>query len=168
MRKRQFCIYCGGDLQKFSGQHLRCSQCKIIHFHNPIPATVGIFYQDWKLLYVRRAREPRKGCWDFAGGFLDNGETGEECMIRECKEELNVDVKVLDYLGSYMDTYHHPSVSDGTKVLNLYYLCELAQQNIRPADDIDGYEWFPLNETPEQIAFQHMREALPHIRRVLK
>lgn len=139
-----------------------------MQFHNPIPATVGIFYQNGKLLYVRRAREPRKGCLDFAGGFLDNGESGESCILRECKEELKVDVEVRDYLGSYIDTYQHPSVSDGTKVLNLYYYCELLDQNIQPSDDVDGYEWIPIDHTPENIAFKHMLEALPKIRRILR
>lgn len=86
-------------------------------------------------------------------------------MIRECKEELKVEVKILDYLGSYIDIYQHPSVSDGTKVLNLYYYCELLDENIQPSDDVDGYAWIPLAQTPEHIAFKHMLEALPNIRR---
>ena len=165
MSTRKFCLYCGGSLIVHEGQHLRCTQCHAIHFHNPVPATAAIIVQDGKLLYVRRAREPRKGCWDFAGGFLDNGENGEEGIIRECREELGVEIKILNMLGTSSDVYMY--ADDNTKVLNLYYHCEIIRGELQPADDVDGFAWFPIEDTPENIAFKHMLEALPGIRKKL-
>ncbi len=156
------CFRCGGSLETFAGHHFRCRACHRIHFQNPIPAATALIVQSGKLLYVKRARAPRLGYWDFPGGFLEPGETGETCIVRELKEELGVQIRVRRYFGSFSDHYVHQG--HRSTVLNLYFLCSLENHDLTPADDVADFAWFPINRTPKRIAFQHMTEALKRLR----
>jgi len=69
-----------------------------------------IFSPANNLLVTRRKYDPAKGMLDFPGGFADPGETIEECLIREVKEELNLDMEKLTYICSYPNTYQFKKV----------------------------------------------------------
>jgi len=54
----------------------------------------ALIWQKDRFLICRRAPEKSRGlCWEFVGGKLEPGETGEEALIRECREELDVTVE---------------------------------------------------------------------------
>lgn len=60
---------------------------------NPIQVTCAIIQSDGKILAVQRSEAmslPLK--WEFPGGKIDLGETAEKCLLREIKEELNIDI----------------------------------------------------------------------------
>lgn len=58
--------------------------------------------KDKKLLIAQRAKgEYLEGMWEFPGGKIETGETDEECIIREIKEELNIEISVESYLGEH-------------------------------------------------------------------
>ena len=59
--------------------------------------TAGIIEKDGKILIARRKAGAK---WEFPGGKLEEGETPEECLKRELKEELNFDVEVRDFVAS--------------------------------------------------------------------
>lgn len=44
--------------------------------------------------------------WEFPGGKVESGESPEQCIIREIKEEINVDIKVIHGLPSYIHDYN--------------------------------------------------------------
>jgi len=55
-----------------------------------------------KLLIAQRAKgENLAGMWEFPGGKIEIGETDEKCIIREIKEELNIEISVEAYLGEH-------------------------------------------------------------------
>jgi 8-oxo-dGTP pyrophosphatase MutT (NUDIX family) len=76
-----------------------CVFCKKIHYENPKPTATLICVNENKLLLVKRAVEPAKGCWGLPGGFIELGETPNEGAIRELKEETNLDGKPIWLLG---------------------------------------------------------------------
>lgn len=47
------------------------------------------------------------GKWEFPGGKVEEGETEDGCLIREIREELGVDVDIVERLGSFPYTYEH-------------------------------------------------------------
>ena len=66
----------------------------------------AVIVKENKILITQRAKEdsfPLK--WEFPGGKLEEGETPEECLKREIIEELNLDIDIQDYLGSYTYPY---------------------------------------------------------------
>lgn len=58
--------------------------------------TSGILFKDGKILILkRRDDDTHAGKWDCVGGFFKEFESGEECMLREAKEELGIDVEIV-------------------------------------------------------------------------
>ena len=54
----------------------------------------------WQLLTARRTEPPvAAGLWEFPGGKIDPGETPEECVVREIREELGVDVHLHEHIA---------------------------------------------------------------------
>lgn len=63
--------------------------------------TAGIIEKDGKILIARRKSGKCIGAnWEFPGGKLEDGETLEECLKRELKEELDIEVEIGDYVAS--------------------------------------------------------------------
>ncbi|WP_298145071.1 (deoxy)nucleoside triphosphate pyrophosphohydrolase [Flavobacterium sp.] len=72
--------------------------CAIIHFGD-------------RVLAVQRSESmslPLK--WEFPGGKLEDNETEEECIIREIKEELNINIEVLQRLSPVLHSYPNISI----------------------------------------------------------
>jgi 8-oxo-dGTP diphosphatase len=72
---------------------------------NPVPAVDFIISKDdnSKILLVRRKNDPFKGMLSIPGGFMSQGETAEDAMIREAKEETSLVVEPIAILGVYSD-----------------------------------------------------------------
>lgn len=76
-----------------------------------IVVTAGLLFRKGKLLITQRP--PGKhlaGFWEFPGGKQDLGETLEECLVRELKEELGVQVIVEDLIEKTTHTYPEKTV----------------------------------------------------------
>jgi len=52
--------------------------------------TAAIIFKGEKILIAKRRHQ-----WEFPGGRLEKGETMEECIVREIKEELNIDIAII-------------------------------------------------------------------------
>lgn len=65
--------------------------------------TAGIIIKDNKVLIGQRRFEDKfGGKWEFPGGKLESSELPEDCIIRELKEELDIDVKFFEHFISYI------------------------------------------------------------------
>lgn len=61
----------------------------------------GVVVRDGRVLAARRLRPAElAGGWELPGGKVEPGETDEAALVRECAEELSIDVRVLTRLGS--------------------------------------------------------------------
>ncbi|MBO7385787.1 MAG: (deoxy)nucleoside triphosphate pyrophosphohydrolase, partial [Clostridia bacterium] len=76
----------------------------------------ALIWQDDRFLICRRPiRKARGGLWEFVGGKVEKGETPEQALARECREELDIE---LDVGSLYMDVVHE--YPDITVHLSLY------------------------------------------------
>lgn len=81
----------------------------------------AIIMKDGKVLIAQRAQGQRlAGKWEFPGGKLEEGETPQECLKRELKEELDIDIEVGEYFGE--SVYHYET---GPIRLVFYKACVL-------------------------------------------
>ncbi|MHB8127162.1 MAG: (deoxy)nucleoside triphosphate pyrophosphohydrolase [Desulfitobacteriaceae bacterium] len=68
--------------------------------------TAAIILKDNKVLIAQRAPDDKfANKWEFPGGKIDPGETPLECLKREIREELDVDIEVLDFFAESIYIY---------------------------------------------------------------
>jgi 8-oxo-dGTP diphosphatase len=108
-----------------------------------VPVTAGVILDDRGrvLLAQRPGREGESGQWEFPGGKLRDGETPEQCLRRELKEELGMSVEV----GDVFHVVHHP-YPEGS-ILLVAYLCRFRGRRIRLLEHM-AYRWLDPTETP--------------------
>ena len=66
-------------------------------------ATAIIPFPREQILLVKRNTVPFKGYWALPGGRMDPGETIEQTIVRECKEETGLDVEIVRVIGEYVE-----------------------------------------------------------------
>jgi len=115
---------------------------------------VIIEFPDNKILLVKRATVVFKGYWALPGGRVDAGETVEQAVVREVKEETGLHVKTVRKIGEY----HESGVQDGIEY-DYYPACFLVKPvggNIkRQKTEIEEIRMVDLKEIPEKLAFEH-------------
>lgn len=156
----KFCIRCGAKAETKSN-YLACPVCGLNFYMNPKPcASVILRNREGKYLFVKRAHEPKKGFWDFPGGFAHENEGFEQCSKREVKEELGINIGKLTYLSAHKDSYDHQGVRYST--IGVSYTGKFPEGvKLQPADDVSDYRFFSIDEVPmEKLAFPSMREMI--------
>jgi ADP-ribose pyrophosphatase YjhB (NUDIX family) len=117
-------------------------------------ATAIIPYSRDRILLIKRDTVPFKGYWALAGGRVEPGETVEQTIVREVKEETGLDVVVARKIGEY----HEQGTQDGVEY-DYYPACFLVKVvggEIRPQQsEIQGIKLFNINNVPADLAFVH-------------
>ena len=111
LEKFKFCPACGSPEFKIDTfKSKKCENCKFNYYYNSAGAVpVIIKDKDDNYLFVKRKYDPLKGTLDLPGGFIDFGETAENCAVREVKEETGIDIqeKDLKFLFSVPNYYNY-------------------------------------------------------------
>ena len=70
-----------------------------------IEVSSAIIIKNNKIFITQRGYGDFKDKWEFPGGKLESGESGEDCIVREIKEELDADINVISFLSTIEYTY---------------------------------------------------------------
>lgn len=158
----RYCPRCSSARLRTQGTKLlRCADCGFEYYLNPAAAVAALITDtDGNLLVTVRAKEPAKGTWDLPGGFVDPGESSEEALRREVKEELNLDIISMTYLYSVPSVYEYKQVTYYT--LDLAYLCRVEDATkARALDDVDSVLFKSAGEIdPEKFGLQSIRKIV--------
>jgi 8-oxo-dGTP diphosphatase len=105
-----------------------------------IEVTCGIIVKGNKILVTQRSERmklPLK--WEFPGGKIEENETAEKCLLREIKEELNIEITILKRLNASPYDY-------GTFKINLIpFIAEYKNGLLKLAEHKD-FKWMKANE----------------------
>ncbi len=97
---------------------------KVSDAKNPIDVAAALVFRDGKVLIAQRNADSHLGgLWEFPGGKREPGETFEQCLVRELREELGVEVKAGGLFEEITHVY-----TDKTVHLK-FFLCELSKAN---------------------------------------
>lgn len=162
----KFCPKCGSVLGKkiinYKNQ-LFCGSCGFVFWIYPSPSiTILGLTNDHKILLIRKRLD---GYWAMPGGYIDWGESPEEAVRRELKEETGI-----DYMGPLKDiiAIHEDTLDpSGTGVEIFYFVSNLDTvlplKNSKEAsviklfsmDDLPG----PLNQIHEKVLNDYLNQA---------
>jgi ADP-ribose pyrophosphatase YjhB (NUDIX family) len=157
-----FCPECGkkATVVYKNSRHWVCSKCGF-DLYNNVAAAVGLIITDGdgKVLFIDRAKEPRKGFYGFPGGFVEPDERAEGAAFRECQEETNLRPKTLRYLCSFPNTYEFKQVLYST--CDIFFLTEFERGfDVRAAlkaeeDEVAEFVFYPVESRAdiEKIPF---------------
>src|SRR3712207_2242802 len=126
---------------------------------NPVPAVDFLVSKDKnsKILLVRRKNDPFNGMLSIPGGFINEGETAEDAMIREAKEETSLVLEPVAILGVYSD----PSRDPRMHTISVTFIAKIVTGHEAPNDDAAAVEWVNVEDELDrlietnQIAFDH-------------
>lgn len=100
-RSSRFCGRCGAEAEYGQKERMmRCPHCGNVIFPRINPAvTVALTHED-KLLVTRYSGRQQTNLYALIAGFVEIGESAEECVAREVMEEVGLKVKNIRYYGS--------------------------------------------------------------------
>lgn len=156
------CPMCGSaKFNAYDTKSKRCNDCGFVYYMNPSAATAAfIINSHGELLVVRRAKEPAKGTLDLPGGFVDIGETAEEGIVREIREETGLEVTECKYLFSRPNIYPYAGIDVHT--LDMLFECKVNNEaEARADDDAAELMWIPIEKiNPEEFGLASIRNAV--------
>ena len=118
---------------------------------------------DYKIILIERKNDP-KGL-ALPGGFVDYGESAENALKREMKEELNLDVEIIDQFRLYSDPNRDPRMH----VASMVFICK-ADGKPKASDDAKAAYIYDLNEINyDDLVFDHaqiLKDFLPVYRQL--
>jgi NAD+ diphosphatase len=140
-RTHQFCGQCGAPLRtKISERAKECPQCSLLHFPRLAPAIIVLIERGHELL-LARSRHFLSGMYSVLAGFVEPGESLEEAVEREVREEVGLEVKDIQYFRSQPWPFPHS--------LMIGFTAMYAGGEISPNDEeIEDAGWFTADHLP--------------------
>jgi NAD+ diphosphatase len=152
-RTHRFCGACGTRTEQADGERAkRCPSCSLTVYPRISPAMMVLVTRGRELLLGRGVNFP-PGRYSALAGFMEAGETIEECVHREVLEEVNVRVDNLRYFGS--QSWPFPNS------LMIAFRAEYAGGDMRhdPAELADA-QWFTPENVPQMPPSLSIARAL--------
>ena len=140
-RTHQFCGACGTPTAAKPNERARqCPSCGQTHYPRLAPAVMALVRRGNELLLARSPHFP-PGMHSALAGFVEPGESLEQCLHREVREEVGIEVTNLAYFSSQPWPFPHS--------LMIAFNCEHAGGDITPdPTEIEAADWFDLDHLP--------------------
>jgi NAD+ diphosphatase len=141
-RTHQFCGRCGAATEAKREERSRvCPACKLTAYPRVAPAVMALIKRNTEILLARGAHFP-PGMYSALAGFVEPGESLEQCVAREVEEEVGVRVNNIRYFASQSWPFPHS--------LMIAFVCDWQSGDIRPQDgEIEAANWFEVLQLPK-------------------
>ncbi len=141
-RNHRYCGRCGTPTEAKAEERARvCPACRLAAYPRISPAVMALVRRDGEILLGRSPHFP-PGMYSALAGFVEPGETLEQCLAREVEEEVGVKVSRVRYFAS--QPWPFPNS------LMIAFVCDWASGEIRPqAGEIEDAKWFNVLQLPK-------------------
>jgi NAD+ diphosphatase len=141
-RTHRFCGRCGHPTRDKPGERAKeCERCGYVAYPRISPAMMVLVTRGHELLLARANRFPG-AMYSALAGFVEPGETIEDCVHREVHEEVGIDVDDLRYFASQSWSFPHS--------LMIAYTARYAGGELRPdPGEIADVKWFAVDALPD-------------------
>ncbi len=140
-RTHQYCGHCATPLTQLPTERAKgCPNCHLRQYPRLSPAVIMLIYKGEEILLARAPRF-RSGLYSVLAGFVEPGESLEETVIRETREEVGIEIKNIRYFGS--QPWPFPNS------LMVGFTAEYASGTITPQPgEIEAAAWFHKTNLP--------------------
>lgn len=139
-------------------ERMVCLDCGFIDYQNPRIIAGAVCTWEDKILFCRRAIEPRRGYWTIPAGFLEMRESISEGAAREVFEEAGAEVEIGDLLG----LFEIPRISQ----IYAIYTARMLHPGLDPGPESLEAALFSAAEIPwDDLAFPSVAWALDLFRK---
>ena len=141
-RSHRFCGRCGTPTEAKTEERVRaCPACRLGVYPRLSPAVMALVRREGEILLGRSPHFP-PGMYSALAGFVEPGETLEQCIEREVEEEVGVRVSRIRYFAS--QPWPFPNS------LMIAFICDWQSGEIRPqAGEIEDAKWFKVLQLPK-------------------
>jgi len=138
----QYCGRCGKKTETLAEERAkRCPACGFSSYPRLSPAVIFAVFKDDQILLSHNEAFPGKW-YSISAGFVEPGETLEDCIRREIKEEVGIEIKNIQYFGS--QPWPFPNS------LMLGFTADWARGDLVPdGKEISDAGWFTTDNMPE-------------------
>ena len=136
----------------------------------PIIAVAAlILNENGDLLLVRRNSEPGKGLWSIPGGVVELGESLDQALKREVKEETGLDIKSLKLLDVFEVVEKDYSGKIRYHYIILDYIVEKCGGLLKPATDVSDAKWVSIEKINSYNITRSLKKLIDkHKQRIYK
>lgn len=140
-REHRFCGSCGQAMAQVPRERaMYCAPCDLRSYPRISPSMIVLVTRGDEILL---ARSPRfvTGVYSTLAGFAEPGESAEDCLVREVREEVALEVRNIQYVGSQCWPFPHSMM--------LGFHAEYAGGEIvMQPDEIEDAQWFRVDALP--------------------
>lgn len=138
-----FCGTCGSKMRHKSDERaMECPHCHSIFYPTIAPAVIVAIVNDQNILLVRGGRNT-KGRYTLVSGFVEVGETLEEAVVREVKEETGIDVRSIRYYKN------QPWPLSGSMMVGFIAEADRNQPLVVDYSELNDAAWFSREHLPD-------------------
>jgi len=140
-RTHLYCGACGAETERADNERSRvCPKCRLTQFPRLSPAMIVAVERDEEILLGRSAHFPA-GIYSVLAGFVEPGESVEEAVIREVREEADIECDEVEYFGSQPWPYPNS--------LMLGFRARYKRGEVRCGDgELEDAQWFRHDAMP--------------------
>ena len=141
-RTHQYCGRCGTPTQPKPDERVRvCPSCKLSAYPRVAPAIMALVRRGRQILLARSPHFP-VGMYSALAGFVEPGESLEQCLQREVAEEVGVQIGNIRYFASQPWPFPHS--------LMIAFVCEWLSGEVNPQEtEIEDAKWFEVLQLPK-------------------
>ena len=137
----RYCGRCGSATERQPSERARiCPACGLTHYPRLSPAVMVLIRRGRELLLARSPHFP-EGMYSALAGFVEAGETLEQTLEREVREEVGVEIANVRYFGSQPWPFPHS--------LMIAFVADYVSGEITPQPgEIEAADWFTIDRLP--------------------
>jgi mutator protein MutT len=133
----------------------------------PMVGVGAVVWRDGSVLLERRGQPPAQGSWSLPGGLVDVGETLEEAVAREVREECSIEVNVGPLLGVFEPIVRDDEGRIRYHYVVLDYLAVYRDGEVAIGDDAAELRWVPIDSLGPYPLLPATRKMIERAKQVI-
>lgn len=142
LAQKRYCTICGCELVDHEQEEARqCPNCRMLFFPKISPAVIVLIKRDDGKILLAHNRKFRHKVYSLIAGFIETGETAEDAVRREVREEVSLEIKNIQY--KYSQSWPFPDS------LMLGFTAEYASGELTPdGEEIVEADFYAPDDLP--------------------